>query len=398
MSKNAIKTLAILGSTGSIGRSTLEVVRAQPERFRVAGLAAGRNVDELARQVCEFRPAAVSVADALCRSELVKRLRADGFDPAGVEIGIGPAGARAVVTQPPVDMVVAAMVGVSGLAPTYAAIQAGKHIALANKETLVAAGHLVMAAVAERGVRLLPVDSEHNAIFQCLHGEDRGSVRRIWLTASGGPFLRRPAEEFAAITPDDALRHPTWRMGPKITIDSATLMNKGLEVIEAHWLFGLPPDAIRVVVHPQSTIHSMVEFVDGSILAQLGVTDMKLPIAYALHYPERRATGAAELDLFRLRALEFLEPDVARFRCLPLAYEALRHGGTAPAVLNAANEIAVEAFLGRLISFPEIPEVIRRTMDAVSPTPCGSIEELLELDAKARSEARRIVNEHPNAR
>ncbi|HOT00699.1 MAG TPA: 1-deoxy-D-xylulose-5-phosphate reductoisomerase [Acidobacteriota bacterium] len=398
MSHSDKKGIAILGSTGSIGRSTLDVLRAQPDRFFVTGLSAGRNTKSLADQILEFRPRRVSVQDESAGALLAAALRER--TAAGVplpEILTGTEGAVVVSTAPDTALVVAAMVGVSGLMPTYRAIMAGKDIALANKETLVAAGELMIAAARAQHVRLLPVDSEHNAIFQCLQGDQIRYAKRIWLTASGGPFFRTPVEDFAAITPDVALRHPTWRMGPKITIDSATMMNKGLEVIEAHWLFGLPPDAIRVVIHPQSTIHSLVEFVDGSILAQMGRTDMKLPIRYALNFPERTACGDAELDLLAASPLEFHEPEPDKFPCLALAYDALRAGGSLPAVLSGANEIAVEAFLHHQIAFTDIPKVIRHTMATLARSPLNDIDQVIEVDRQARAVARQMIRSHHSA-
>ncbi|MBP7294622.1 MAG: 1-deoxy-D-xylulose-5-phosphate reductoisomerase [Acidobacteria bacterium] len=397
MSHSDKKGIAILGSTGSIGRSTLDVLRAQPDRFFVTGLSAGRNTKSLADQVTEFRPRRVSVQDENARALLTAALSERSAAGPLPDILTGTEGAVAVATAPDTALVVSAMVGVSGLVPTYRAILAGKDIALANKETLVAAGELMITAARTRNVRLLPVDSEHNAIFQCLQGDQIRYAKRIWLTASGGPFFRTPPEDFAAITPDVALRHPTWRMGPKITIDSATMMNKGLEVIEAHWLFGLPPDAIRVLIHPQSTIHSLVEFVDGSILAQMGRTDMKLPIRYALNFPERAACGDAELDLLAASPLEFHEPEPAKFPCLALAYDALRAGGSLPAVLSGANEIAVEAFLHHQIAFTDIPEVIRHTMAAVTRSALNDIDQVIDVDRQARAVARQMIRSHHSA-
>ncbi len=397
MSHSDKKGIAILGSTGSIGRSTLDVLRAQPDRFFVTGLSAGRNTKSLADQVTEFRPRRVSVQDENARALLTAALSERSAAGPLPDILTGTEGAVAVATAPDTALVVSAMVGVSGLVPTYRAILAGKDIALANKETLVAAGELMITAARTQNVRLLPVDSEHNAIFQCLQGDQIRYAKRIWLTASGGPFFRTPPEDFAAITPDVALRHPTWRMGPKITIDSATMMNKGLEVIEAHWLFGLPPDAIRVLIHPQSTIHSLVEFVDGSILAQMGRTDMKLPIRYALNFPERAACGDAELDLLAASPLEFHEPEPAKFPCLALAYDALRAGGSLPAVLSGANEIAVEAFLHHQIAFTDIPEVIRHTMAAVTRSALNDIDQVIDVDRQARAVARQMIRSHHSA-
>ncbi|MBP7867274.1 MAG: 1-deoxy-D-xylulose-5-phosphate reductoisomerase [Acidobacteria bacterium] len=387
------RTLAILGSTGSIGRSTLEVVGRRAGDFHVAGLAAGRNVEELAGQIARYGPRLVSVATPERRDTLLRLLRARGFDPRVLDILVGQAGAEAVAMLPEADIVVSAMVGFAGLRPTCAAVNGGKTVALANKETLVAAGGLVMAASAASGARVLPVDSEHNAIFQCLAGQDPRTVERLWLTASGGPFLHTPEEAFAGISVEEALSHPTWKMGRKITVDSATLMNKGLEVIEAHWLFGMPPERIRVVVHPQSVIHSMVEFRDGSFLAQLGITDMKLPIRFALDYPERSDTDLPRLNPFTLPALEFQEPDTRKFPCLTLACHALEAGGTAAAHLNAANEVAVSAFLDEVIPFTAIPEVIRQCLDRLPPGPADTLEAVEDADRRARETARTLIQE-----
>ncbi len=385
------KAISILGSTGSIGRATLDVIRLQPEAFRVIGLAAGSRTETLAEQIREFRPQIVSVRDSEAKSRLEDQLKQRNIDPGHIEIVTGTEGATAVAIRNEVELVVSAMVGFAGLVPTYEAILAGKDIALANKETLVAAGHIMMEAVAGSGVKLLPVDSEHNAIFQCLGGEPAHSVKCIWLTASGGPFFNMPADEFRHITPDQALRHPTWTMGPKITIDSATMMNKGLEVIEAHWLFGLPSDSIRVVVHPQSAIHSLVEFIDGSFLAQLGLTDMRLPISHALYYPQRVNGLARTLDLFSLPSLQFIEPDFDKFPCLRLAYRALGEGGSSPAVLSAANEIAVDAFLSGQIPFTDIPRTIQQTLDRFPAEPFTSISDVLDVDRRARDYAHTLV-------
>jgi len=387
MSHSDKKGIAILGSTGSIGRSTLDVLRAQPDRFFVTGLSAGRNTKSLADQVTEFRPRRVSVQDENARALLTAALSERSAAGPLPDILTGTEGAVAVATAPDTALVVSAMVGVSGLVPTYRAILAGKDIALANKETLVAAGELMITAARTRNVRLLPVDSEHNAIFQCLQGDQIRYAKRIWLTASGGPFFRTPPEDFAAITPDVALRHPTWRMGPKITIDSATMMNKGLEVIEAHWLFGLPPDAIRVLIHPQSTIHSLVEFVDGAFLAQMGTPDMRIPLQYAIageiHWP----LDGSRLDLLGAGPLVFEAPDTARFPCLKLAREAGLAGGTAPVILNAANEIAVAALLAGRLRYVDIPGVIADTLARLPHGPVLDLSAALDADARARTEA-----------
>lgn len=381
-----MKNLAILGSTGSIGVSTLELAAEHPERYRVTTLTAGNNLTRLEEQIRRFRPRTVAVLTA----EDARRLRAL-IGPGGPEVLHGVEGLIACATAAEVDMVVSAIVGAAGLVPTMAAIEAGKDIALANKETLVIAGSLVMDAVARRGVRLHPVDSEHSAIFQSLQGHRRGDVRRLILTASGGPFRDRALAELRQVTPAAALAHPNWQMGRKISIDSATMMNKGLEVIEARWLFDLPAEQIAVHIHPQSIVHSMVEYIDGSVIAQLGIPDMKTPIAYALSFPERLPLNLPPLDLCALGNLTFSIPDLQRFACLALAYEALRAGGTAPAVLNAANEVAVEAFLAGEIGFLHIPEVIRATLDRHPVRPLGQIDEVLRVDRWARAEARRLI-------
>jgi 1-deoxy-D-xylulose-5-phosphate reductoisomerase len=374
-----MKRLAILGSTGSIGTHTLDVVASHMDQFEVTALAAGNNVDLLEQQVHRFRPAFVTVATEAAGRELARRLGGRG-----VEVAWGTEGLRCAAADTGADMVVSAIVGGAGLVPTVAALRAGKALALANKETLVMAGELVTAEAKARGTRILPVDSEHSAIFQCLEHGDTSQVRRLVLTASGGPFRMLPLEAFATITPEDALRHPTWSMGKKITIDSATLVNKGLEVIEAQWLFGLPVDRVDVIVHPQSVVHSLVEYVDGSVLAQLGVPDMRLPIQYALTYPDRCACPAARLALEELSALTFEVVDRRKFPCLDLAYEAARGGGSWPAVLNAANEVAVQWFLDRRIGFDEIPTIIRKALDAHPRRPVQSVEDVLEVDRQVR--------------
>ena len=371
--------MAVLGSTGSIGTHTLDVVAAHPDQFAIAALAAGNNVDLLEQQVRRFRPRFVAVAGEAAAKTLARRL-----DAAAVEVAWGTDGLSRAAADTDADMVVSAIVGGAGLVPTMAALRAGKALALANKETLVMAGALVTAEARAHGTRILPVDSEHSAIFQCLDHGDTSQVRRLVLTASGGPFRTLPLEAFATITPADALRHPTWSMGKKITIDSATLVNKGLEVIEAQWLFGLPVDQVDVIVHPQSVVHSMVEYVDGSILAQLGVPDMRLPIQYALTYPERCVCPAARLALQELSALTFEDVDRGKFPCLELAYEAAWGGGSWPAVLNAANEVAVQWFLDGRIGFDEIATIIRKTLDAHPPQAVQSVEDVLEVDRRVR--------------
>jgi 1-deoxy-D-xylulose-5-phosphate reductoisomerase len=380
-----VKRLSILGSTGSIGRSTLDVVARNGGAFRVVALAAGRNVDLLEEQARALSPSLVATADAESAAELRRRLGAS------VTVVHGAEGLVKAATHPDADLVVSALVGALGLPPTLAAVDAGRVVALANKEALVVGGAFLTARARETGARLLPVDSEHNALHQCLRGESASEVRRIWLTASGGPFRTRSREALAAATATDALRHPTWTMGRKITIDSATLMNKGLEVIEARWLFDLEPERIRVVIHPKSIVHSMVEFVDGSFKAQLGITDMRHPIQYALTWPERWPTSLPPFDPVRSGPLEFEEPDPERFPCLPLAYEALRHGGAAPAVVNAANEVAVQAFLDGAIGFLDIPAVLRRVLDRHANDPASSLEEVLAADSRARETAARAL-------
>lgn len=377
-----MKRLAIIGSTGSIGVSTLDVVAAHPERFEVLALGAGDNTDLLAEQVQRFGPRIVAVKNAAA----AERLRAHVGESCTIVNGIS--GQVDVATFEGADMLVSALVGAIGLQPTFAAIQAGRDVALANKETLVVAGRAMTMAAKASGAKLLPVDSEHNAIHQCLRGEDSAEVRRLWLTASGGPFRTWPAERILEAGPEQALNHPTWKMGPKITVDSASLMNKGLEVIEARWLFDMPPERIRVVVHPQSVVHSMVEFVDGSFKAQLGVTDMRHPIQYALSWPERWAASLPDFDPVAAGTLEFEKPDTDRFPCLALAYAALAAGGTAPAVLNAANEVAVESFLAGRIGFMQIAAMIEATLESTHGGSDETIDEVLEADARARAAAR----------
>ena len=373
-----MKRLAILGSTGSIGTSTLDVVAAHPRAFEVVALAAGRNVERLAEQVAAYRPALVAVADEAAARALAARIGS------AARIVHGRDGLVEAARLAGVDLVVCGLVGAVGIEPTYAAVDAGHDIALANKEALVAAGAFVIARAIETGAAVLPVDSEHNALHQCLRGEDPKTIAAIWLTASGGPFRGWSREALAGATPEQALAHPTWRMGPKITIDSATLMNKGLEVIEARWLFGVGPDRIRVVVHPKSIVHSLVELVDGSWKAQLGAPDMRHPIQYALTYPERVAAPRPRFDLLAAPPLTFEPVDTDRFPCLPLAYEALARGGAAPAVLNAANEVAVEAFLSGRAGFLDIPAVVRAVLDRHADAPCGALDDILAADRLAR--------------
>ena len=385
-----MKRIAILGSTGSIGRSTLSVIESYPDRFEVATLAAGRNVEAALEQALRWKPKVLSLASERDAETVRTKLRAAGHSE--IEVVHGAAGTVRVATHPDVDFVVSAIVGVSGLEATYEAVRAGKTVGLANKECLVVAGELIVAEARRQGKPLLPIDSEHNAVHQCLRGGRMEEVQQIWLTASGGPFLKTPKSDFASITVQQALNHPTWKMGKRITIDSATLMNKGFEVIEACRLFNVPPGQVQVLVHPQSTIHSMVEFVDGSILAQFSVTDMRLPILYALTYPER-VPSDLRFPVMDLRHLDFCPPDMSKFPCLRLAYEAAEAGGAKTIALNAADEVAVAAFLEERIGFDEIPRIIE---DVMSATPAGrleSIHKVLALDAEARQIAQGIVKQ-----
>ena len=384
-----MRRLAILGSTGSIGTSTLEVVRESGGELAVWSLAAGNNIERLAAQVREFRPRLVSVAT----SDAASRLRQDlGSEAARVDILHGPAGNIAAATASDVDTVVSAAVGVAGLEATYEAVVRGKRIALANKEVLVAAGELVIEAARVSGAELLPVDSEHNGVHQCLRAGRKNEARRLVLTASGGPFRKTPRERLTDVTPDQALRHPTWNMGPRITINSATLMNKGFEVIEACWLFGFAPSQVEVVIHPQSSVHAMIEFADGSVVAQVSVTDMKMPIQYALYYPDRRpCPESRRLDWGTVRQWDFEPPDREKFPALDLAYRALGMGGAAGCTLNAADEVAVAAFLNGRISFPAMAEVVAETLSAEPSVRVNSIAEILEVDRRARRRAAELV-------
>jgi 1-deoxy-D-xylulose-5-phosphate reductoisomerase len=384
-----MKRLAILGSTGSIGRSALAVVDAHPSRLRLVALAAGDNARLLAEQCRRYRPAMAAMATP----GATDRLKAACGDAAPSRVEGGPEGLIAVATHPEVDIVLCASSGTAALEAVLAAIDAGKTIALANKEVLVMAGELVMSAASRRGVSVLPVDSEHNAIHQCLHGRTVAEIRRLVLTASGGPFRRLTPDELEHVTPDAALRHPTWQMGRKITIDSATLMNKGLEVIEARWLFDVQADQIDVLIHPQSIVHSMVELNDSSVIAQLGVTDMRLPIQYAFSYPDRWEAALPSLDLTRTPRLEFHPPDTTRFPCLALAYRALREAGTLPVVLNAANEVAVETFLEGRLAFPAIPRLIELTMNAHTVERVTTLGVVRAVDTWAREQARDLARE-----
>lgn len=384
-----IQNITVLGSTGTIGVNTLDVIARHPERFRAYALTAGSRVEALLQQCRRFRPAYAVVTEDASAEALQARLRSEGLE---TQVLCGEAGLELVAALPEVDAVMAAIVGAAGLRPALAAARAGKRVLLANKETLVMSGRLFMQAVQEGGATLLPIDSEHNAIFQVMppqHGTSLAAlgVSRILLTASGGPFRRAGGADLERVTPEQALNHPNWVMGPKITIDSATLMNKGLEVIEAHWLFDAAPEQIEVVVHPQSVIHSMVQYVDGSVLAQMGNPDMRTPIAYALGYPQRIDSGVAPLDLFTVARLDFEAPDSGRFPCLRLAYEVLRRGGTAPAVLNAANEVAVGAFLDHAIGFMDIPRVIEAALEQCDIGEAVSLEVLVEADVAARRTA-----------
>jgi 1-deoxy-D-xylulose-5-phosphate reductoisomerase len=383
-----LKHIGILGSTGSIGTSTLSIIEQYPERFAVASLAAGSNVDLAFAQCERWRPSIVSMATEPHASQLAQRLKNAGI--LSVEVVYGTAGTVSVATLPQVDFVVSAIVGVAGLEATYAAVLAGKPVGLANKEAMVAAGEILTREARQRNVPLLPIDSEHNAVHQCMRGGTREEVRRIWLTASGGPFRELPLDQFQHITVEQALKHPTWVMGRRITIDSATLLNKGLEIIEACRFFDLPPSAIRVAVHPQSTVHSMVEYVDGSILAQISVTDMRLPILYAMSYPERVPSDLT-FDMAKLGQLSFEPPDFERFPCLRLAYEAAEAGGAACIALNAADEVAVESFLQGVIPFTGIPRTIEKVLHSIPDTHPMTIQEVLRVDEEARRMARSVL-------
>lgn len=382
-----MKRISILGSTGSIGKSTLEIIGLNRDRFRVVGLAARGNLSLLKEQIERFSPQLVAVYEREC----AERLTAELGNGAPVMVLSGLEGLIEVATMDEADFVISAIVGAAGLLPTYSAIKEGKTVGLANKETLVIAGKIVIEEARKSSAKIIPVDSEHSALFQCLEGRNRSEIRRLILTASGGPFRGMSKKELSSVRVEEALRHPNWKMGAKITIDSATLMNKGLEVIEAYWLFGIPPERIEVIIHPESIIHSMVEFNDGTIIAQLSRPDMKGPIAYALSYPERLSGVVESLNFGVLKSLTFELPDKEAFPCLELAYTALREGGTMPSVLNAANEVAVEAFLEERIGFNDIPLIIEKVMQRHHKMTCNSIEEVLEADRWARDEARRII-------
>ena len=391
-----LRRVAILGSTGSIGVNTLDVIRSHPERFKVVALTAGKQVDRLAEQCLEFNPAIAVVADADGAARLSAMLKDKKI---ATEVLYGPEAMVTAVTQSNCDTVMAAIVGAAGLVPALAAAKAGKRVLLANKEALVMSGDLFMQAMQSGGGELLPIDSEHNAIFQCLPQQftkaphDYLGVEELWLTASGGPFRDTPISELSAITPEQACAHPNWVMGRKISVDSATMMNKGLEVIEAFWLFGLPLEKIKVLIHPQSVVHSMVRYRDGSVLAQMGQPDMRTPIAYGLAWPERIHAGVAPLNLTQFSALSFTEPDLARFPCLALAFSAAKTGGTAPTILNAANEIAVAAFLDAGLPYLRIPEVVEKTLNHIQSVPASSLELILEVDAQARQVATSLMSE-----
>ncbi len=382
-----MKTLTLLGSTGSIGCNVLEVVRSFPNRYRVAGLAAGKNIKKIAEQTLEFQPELISVADPDDADRLCKQLPIEFRD----RIRYGRSGSQEVAALDSADMTLSAIVGAEGLLPTLAAIEAGKDIGLANKETLVMAGKLVMEKCKEKGVKLLPVDSEHSAIFQALEAGHTDDVSKIILTASGGPFREKSLRELAQVTPEQALNHPNWDMGRKISIDSATLMNKGLEVIEAKWLFDVSVDAIEVVVHPQSIVHSLVEYRDGSVIAQLGIPDMRIPIAYALSYPRRLSMPLPGLNLTQCAHLEFHKPDYQKFKALALAFKAIRQGGVLPAVLNAANEVAVDAFLDKKLAFLEIATTVATVMDQVQTGSEDSLADILAADKAARDAATALI-------
>jgi len=387
-----MKGLCILGSTGSVGQNSLRVVKSQAGKFRVVSLAAGKNLDLLAGQIQEFNPQLVSVGTSDCLEPLRQRLRSRGYQRP-LKIVAETEGQIEAATLSEVDIVVSSSHGVTGLRATYEAIRAGKRIGLANKETLVVAGEVVMRAAREKGAEVLPIDSEHSAVHQCLRAGSHPEVRRIILTGSGGPLRKTPAEEFETVTPERALNHPIWKMGSRITIDSATLMNKGLEIIEARWLFGLSSSQIDVLIHPESVIHSMIEFEDGTVMAQLSVADMRLPIQYALTYPDRVDLNeqSLRLDLVAVGCLHFEKPDTARFPCLDLARGALEQGGAMPCALNAADEIAVEAFLSRGLPFSGIPRVIERVMKQTPQVQLNSIDDVLACDSEARRRARELV-------
>lgn len=391
----SVKRVAILGSTGSIGVNTLDVIRTHPDRFKVLALTAAKQIDRLAEQCIEFKPTIAVVADADGAAQLTRRLQAKKID---TQVLYGPQALVSAVTESGCDTVMAAIVGAAGLVPALAAAQAGKRVLLANKEALVMSGNLFMQAMKAGGGELLPIDSEHNAIFQCLpdrftkNPSDHLGVEELWLTASGGPFRDRLLADLAGITPEQACAHPNWAMGRKISVDSATMMNKGLEVIEAFWLFGLPLEKIKVLIHPQSVVHSMVRYRDGSVLAQMGQPDMRTPIAYGLAWPERIDAGVAPLNLTQLTGLSFTEPKLTQFPCLSLAFAAAKAGGTAPAVLNAANEVAVAAFLDEGLPYLNIPNVVEYCLNTLPPVAADSLETILDVDARARQTANQFIH------
>ncbi len=390
--------LTLLGSTGSIGTSTLDVVRQNSHRYQVYALAAGRNVDLLARQILEFRPSVAVVPSVEGRELLVKALAELNFGKSEwPELRFGPPSLVEVATASETATVISAIVGVSGLEATYAAVRAGKRVGLANKEVLVSGGRLVMDAVRGSGAELIPIDSEHNGAHQCLRAGNRGDVTRLILTASGGPFRTTPVEQLDRVTPEDALKHPTWKMGNRITIDSATLMNKGFEVIEACWLFGFAPSQVEVVIHPQSSVHAMIEYRDGSVIAQVSATDMRMPIQYALTYPERAQAPVSKIDWSQARRWEFGPPDFAKFPLLKLAYECQEAGGSATCTLNAADEVAVEAFLERRIDFPSIYKIVEQTVSKLARRQPATIGDILEVDRESRSLARELIGRESKA-
>ncbi|MBT8557906.1 1-deoxy-D-xylulose-5-phosphate reductoisomerase [Polynucleobacter paneuropaeus] len=388
------RRIAILGSTGSIGTNTLDVIRAHPERFEVVALTAAKQVERLAEQCVEFKPRVAVVSDAGSAKKLSELLLAKQV---GTQVLYGPDALITAVLESDCDTVMAAIVGAAGLLPTLAAAKAGKRILLANKEALVMSGNLFMDAVRQGGGELLPIDSEHNAIFQCLpvhyskSPSQHHGVEELWLTASGGPFRNTPIAELSKVTPEQACAHPNWVMGRKISVDSATMMNKGLEVIEAYWLFGLPIEKIQVLIHPQSVVHSMVRYCDGSVIAQMGQPDMRTPIAYGLAWPDRITAGVQSLSLTQQAALNFMEPDLQHFPCLSLAFQAGKQGGTAPVILNAANEIAVAAFLDNALRYLQIPEVVEQVLNMIPPSTPSSLEDILEVDAKSRVLATDVI-------
>lgn len=391
-----MRAITVLGSTGSIGLSTLDVCARHPDRYRVVALTANRDVDKLFSQVEKFRPDWAVMADSRAAAELESRLKSAGLSR--VNVASGAEGLDFVASMPETDMVMAAIVGAAGLLPALAALKAGKSLLLANKEALVLSGHLFIETAHRNNVRILPIDSEHNAIFQCLPENFTPNLRahgvsRIMLTASGGPFLNKTLQELETVTPEQAIAHPNWDMGRKISVDSATMMNKGLEVVEARWLFELKPEQIEVVVHPQSVIHSMVEYDDGSVLAQMGNPDMRTPIAHAMAWPERIESGVKKLNLFDVARLDFVRPDFERFRCLQLAFEALREKNSAPAILNAANEVTVAAFLDRQIGFNDIARINEQVLEKIPSEDSDSIEHLLDIDAESRSVTRQLIEE-----